>query len=189
MKSKKDSPGVYIPPPLYYFFTFIAAIYIQKRLPINNTLFQLQWLKVFGIILLIMSLFFLVRSLRQFLQTKNTLILIKPAASLQTNGIYGVTRNPMYVGLAIVYLGLSCLLGNWWNFILFSLLLIIVQLYIIKKEEEYLGREFGQKYLDYKNKYADGYSETAFMLSSTNPPPWPSVGSQNLVTTFKLCKQ
>ncbi len=152
MTSKKDSPGVYIPPPLFYVVTFIIAIIIQKKIPIVNSLFQQQWLKISGIALLVTSLFFLVRSLRQFFQSKNTLILIKPATSLQTNGIYGLTRNPMYVGLAIVYLGLSCLIGNWWNFILFPVLFFIVQEYIIKNEERYLEREFKHQFTDYKSK-------------------------------------
>ena len=152
MKSKKDSPGVYIPPPLFYVLTFIIAIFIQKRIPINNFLFQREWLKISGLVFLVISLFFLVRSLRQFFQTSNTLILIKPANSLQTDGIYGLTRNPMYVGLAIVYLGLSCLIGNWWNFIVFPVLLFIVQEYIIKSEERYLEREFKQEFAGYKSK-------------------------------------
>ena len=152
MKSKKDSPGVYIPPPLFYVLTFIIAIFIQKKIPINNFLFQREWLKISGLVFLVISLFFLVRSLRQFFQTSNTLVLIKPATSLQTDGIYGITRNPMYVGLAIVYLGLSCLIGNWWNFILFPILLLIIQEYVIKSEERYLEREFKQEYATYKTK-------------------------------------
>ena len=152
MKSKKDSPGVYIPPPFFYVLTFIIAIIIQRKFPIDNYLFQQEWLKITGIVFLVISLFFLVRSLRQFFKSKNTLILIKPATSLQNNGIYGITRNPMYVGLSVVYLGLSCILGNWWNFILFPILVLIVQEYIIKREERYLEREFGQKYTDYRSK-------------------------------------
>jgi protein-S-isoprenylcysteine O-methyltransferase Ste14 len=99
---------------------------------------------------LIVALYFLVRSLRQFFLTKNTLILIKPASSLQITGIYRITRNPMYVGLAILYLGITCFIGNWWNVILFPLLFIIVQAYIIKREERYLELEFGEQYNAYK---------------------------------------
>jgi protein-S-isoprenylcysteine O-methyltransferase Ste14 len=58
----------------------------------------------------------------------------------------------MYVGLAIVYLGVTCLIGNWWNIILFPLLLLVIQEYIIKREEKYLERAFGEKYLDYKSR-------------------------------------
>ena len=56
----------------------------------------------------------------------------------------------MYIGLAIVYLGISCLIGNWWNFIFFPLLIIIIQEYMIKREEKYLERRFGAAYNDYK---------------------------------------
>ncbi len=152
MQNKKDNPGVYIPPPLFYVLTFLAAVFIQNKFPINNSLFQMQMIKIFGIILIVIALFFLVRSLRQFFQSKNTLMTIRPASSLQANGIYSITRNPMYVGLAIVYLGITCLIGNWWNIILFPILLTIVQEYIIKHEEKYLERRFGQEYLNYKYK-------------------------------------
>lgn len=152
MKTKEDSPGVYIPPPLIYILTFLAAVFIQRKFPINNSLFHEQFTKIMGVLFLLTALFFLVRSLRQFFLSKNTVVLIKPASSLQTNGIYSITRNPMYVSLALVYLGISCFVGNWWSIILFPLLLLIVQQYIIKREEKYLERRFGREYLDYKAK-------------------------------------
>lgn len=140
MEKKKDSPGVYIPPPLFYVLTFLAAVFIQKKFFINASVFRLQFTKAVGILLLIISLFFLVTSLRIFFHSKNTLILIKPASSLQTNGIYNISRNPMYVALALIYLGLTFLIGNWWNIILFPLLFLLIQEYVIKSEEKYLER-------------------------------------------------
>ena len=148
--STSKGPGVFVPPPLLYVLIFIAAVFLQKRIPITDKLFHLSAIKVMGAILLIVALYFSVRSLRQFFLTKNTLVLIKRASSLQTTGIYGMTRNPMYVGLAIVYLGITCFIGNWWNIILFPVLFIIVQEYIIKREEKYLELEFGQEYSNYK---------------------------------------
>lgn len=152
MKNKKDHPGIYVPPPLVYAMIFLVAVFIQKKLPIDDSLFRQQLTKIVGAGLLIIALFFLIRSLRQFLLSKNTLVTILPANSLQTDGIYNITRNPMYLGLAIVYLGISCLIGNWWNIILFPLLLLLIQEYMIKREEKYLERRFGQVYLDYKSK-------------------------------------
>ena len=152
METKKDSPGVYIPPPLFYVVIFLIALFLQKKVAINDFVFHSQIIRIVGISLFVISLFFLVTSLRKFFLSKNTLILIKPASSLQTNGIYKISRNPMYVGLAIVYLGITCFIGNWWNIILFPILLLIVQEYIINREEKYLIRRFGQDYLDYKSK-------------------------------------
>jgi len=152
MENKKDNPGVYIPPPLFYVVIFLAALFLQNKFPINAILFRGQGFKILGIIFIFIALFFLIKSLRQFIQSKNTVVTMLPASSLQTAGIYRITRNPMYLGLAIVYLGLSCLIGNWWNFILFPFLLLLVQQYIIRKEEKYLDRRFGKEYAAYKHK-------------------------------------
>jgi protein-S-isoprenylcysteine O-methyltransferase Ste14 len=58
----------------------------------------------------------------------------------------------MYISLCFIYIGLSFLIGNWWNFILLPVLFILVQEYIIKREEQYLEHRFGKEYLDYKSK-------------------------------------
>jgi protein-S-isoprenylcysteine O-methyltransferase Ste14 len=152
MENKKDHPGIYVPPPIVYALTFLVAVFLQKKAPINDSFFHRQLTKIVGAGLLMIALFFLLRSLRQFFLTKNTLVTILPTHSLQTNGIYHITRNPMYIGLAIVYLGISCLIGNWWNILLFPLLLLLIQEYMIKREEKYLERRFGQAYVDYKSK-------------------------------------
>ena len=152
MENKKDHPGIYVPPPIVFVLTFLAAVFIQKKAPINDSLFHQLPTKIVGAGFLVIALFFLLRSLRQFFLSKNTLVTIMPTNSLQTNGIYNITRNPMYIGLAILYLGISCLIGNWWNILLFPLLLLLIQEYMIKREEKYLERRFGQEYLDYKSK-------------------------------------
>lgn len=152
MAAKRDSPGVYLPPPLIYIVVFLAAGFIQKGVPINDSFFHTKSAKGIGAIWLVMALSFLAASLVKFFKTKNTVILIKPASSLQTTGIYSISRNPMYVGLAFLYLAISCFIGNWWNVILLPLLILIVQGYVIRREEKYLERAFGETFLDYKSR-------------------------------------
>ena len=152
MEKKLDSPGVYIPPPLLYVLIFLIAIFLQSKFPIQNFVFYFRGIKILGVLLLITSLYFLITSLSKFFKTKNTLIPFKPASSLQTTGVYSISRNPMYLGLAIVYLGITCLIGNWWNVLLFPLLILIVQETIIKKEEKYLERAFKDEFQLYKSR-------------------------------------
>jgi protein-S-isoprenylcysteine O-methyltransferase Ste14 len=152
MNQKKDSPGVYLPPPLIYVIIFLASIFIQKKFQIDNSLFRTQLIKIPGGILLFCALFFLSTSLAKFFKTKNTLIPFKPASSLQTKGVYSISRNPMYLGLALVYLGITCFIGNWWNIILFPFLILTVQELIIRKEEHYLERAFKDEFLEYKKR-------------------------------------
>ncbi len=150
--NKSKGPGVYFPPPLLYILIFFVALFLQKEFPLGNLLFHTMALKIVGTIFLVIAIFFMGRSLRQFFLTKNTVILIKPATSLQTTGIYAITRNPMYVGLVLIYIGITCFVGNWWTFILLPFLILMVQEYIIKREEKYLEVEFGQAFNDYRKK-------------------------------------
>jgi|ERR1035437_641425 protein-S-isoprenylcysteine O-methyltransferase Ste14 len=152
MENKKDSPGVYLPPPLFYVAIFLIAVFLEHKVPVNDSMFHLQITKLAGILFIAISFFFLVTGLRSFIQSKNTLVLIKPASSLQTTGIFSITRNPMYCGLSILYFAITCLIGNWWNIILFPFLVLIIQEYVIKREEKYLERAFGEEYLNYKNR-------------------------------------
>lgn len=152
MENKKDNAGVYIPPPLLYIAIFFLAIFMQKMIPINKDFFFTTTAKIIGVLIILISLFFSFPAILQFFKTKNTLITIKPANSLQTTRIYSISRNPMYISLLLVYTGLSFIIGNWWNLILLPVLFLIIQEYVIKREEKYLDRRFGQSYLDYKTK-------------------------------------
>lgn len=151
-KSLSKGPGVIIPPPLFYVLFYFTAVFIQKHFPINNSMFQFRLIKIPAVLFFAAAAYFIFSSLILFYKTKNTVVLIKRATSLQTSGVYRLTRNPMYLGLALVYLAVVCLDGNWWHIILFPLLILFIQEYIIRKEEKYLELEFGTEYLKYKQQ-------------------------------------
>jgi protein-S-isoprenylcysteine O-methyltransferase Ste14 len=149
---KKDNPGIFIPPPLIYAAIFFLSILMQKIIPIDNSFFESQNATIAGIVLIVIALLFILPALIKFVQSKNTLVTIKSATSLQTKGIYSLTRNPMYMGLLILYSGIAMLEGNWWAFIFIPLIIIIVQSYVIRGEENYLQRAFGEEYNAYRKK-------------------------------------
>jgi protein-S-isoprenylcysteine O-methyltransferase Ste14 len=125
---------------------------MQKIIPIDNSFFESQNATIAGIVLIAIALLFILPALIKFAQSENTLVTIKPATSLQTKGIYSLTRNPMYMGLLILYSGIAMLEGNWWAFIFIPLIIIIVQSYVIRGEENYLQRAFGEEYNAYRKK-------------------------------------
>lgn len=149
---KKDHPGVYIPPPIIYALIFFVAFLFQRFIPINRSLFQNDWIYFLGILFFLVALYLMMRGVGKFIQTGNTLITMKPANSLQQTGVYKYTRNPMYFGMIFLYLGFTCFYGNWWHIILLPVLILIVQEYVIKREERYLEREFGQAYKEYRGR-------------------------------------
>ncbi len=148
--SVKDHPGVYIPPPLIYAGSFILSIALQKLMPINSS-----WISgngVAGWICIACYLFLFLPAMIRFIRSKNTLVTIKPASSLETSGIYSFTRNPMYLSLLFLYFGIAFFKGNSWTFLLIPFLILAVQYYVISKEEKYLLRTFGNEYDHYKKK-------------------------------------
>jgi len=150
MKHSEDNPGVFIPPPLFYAAVFVISILLQHYIPIKSSFSHGSVTMIPGVILIIAGQLFSVPALRQFLQTKNTLIPFKPATSLQTGGVYSVSRNPMYTGLLLTYIGLAFIFGNFWTVILIPVLMAIVIYAVILPEERYLSRAFGDQFETYK---------------------------------------
>lgn len=68
-----------------------------------------------------------------------------------STGVYSIVRHPQYLGGLLAHFGFSFLLSG-----LYSLLatpLVIAVVYIISwKEENELTKEFGQEYVNYRNK-------------------------------------
>ncbi|HBZ68959.1 MAG TPA: isoprenylcysteine carboxyl methyltransferase [Deltaproteobacteria bacterium] len=68
-----------------------------------------------------------------------------------STGIYRFTRNPMYVGMALIQIGIGIGLGNGWIIALVLPVLVLVYLTAIRHEEAYLEQKFGETYTKYKS--------------------------------------
>ncbi|MBS1600997.1 MAG: isoprenylcysteine carboxylmethyltransferase family protein [Bacteroidetes bacterium] len=149
---KKDNPGVYIPPPLIYVVVFLISFLLQRMIPLDTSYTYAPIAANVSIVLIICSMIFIVPAVIQFIRSKNNIIPLKPASSLQFRGIYALSRNPMYFGLLLLYTGIGVVKGNWWTLILIPVLMILVHFLVIKREEAYLARTFGEDYLNYKKQ-------------------------------------
>jgi protein-S-isoprenylcysteine O-methyltransferase Ste14 len=67
-----------------------------------------------------------------------------------STGIYRFTRNPMYVGMALMQIGIGIGLGNGWIIALVPPVLVVIYMIAIRHEEAYLERKFGDTYARYK---------------------------------------
>jgi protein-S-isoprenylcysteine O-methyltransferase Ste14 len=153
MDNKKDNPGVFIPPPLFYICIFLLSFVLQRLYSIKQAFFFHSLIAIIlGVIFILTSLIFSIPALLQFFKSKNTIVPIKPASSLQVSGIYSISRNPMYLGLLLLYIGMALIFGNWWTVFLIPVLVLLVHFLIIIREEKYLLRAFGSSYSEYIRK-------------------------------------
>jgi protein-S-isoprenylcysteine O-methyltransferase Ste14 len=153
MKNIKDNPGVFVPPPLFYVLIFLISFFLQVYFTIRRAFFfHSRIANILGLIFILTGLFFAVPAVRQFFKSKTSIVPIRPASSLQTSGIYAVSRNPMYLGLLFEYLGLALIFGNWWTLFLIPVLIALIHYRVIRPEERYLSRAFGESYSEYRKK-------------------------------------
>ena len=74
------------------------------------------------------------------------------ASALVTTGIYRVTRNPMYLGMLLVLLGLAVWLGNAAPFVVPPLSVLLLNQLQIRPEERILRERFGAHYAQYAGR-------------------------------------
>jgi protein-S-isoprenylcysteine O-methyltransferase Ste14 len=74
----------------------------------------------------------------------------KPSSSLVTSGVYRFTRNPMYLGMLLLYAGIALIWAGPWSATLFPLIFLILNFYVVAREEAYLTRRFGEAYGSYQ---------------------------------------
>jgi len=76
----------------------------------------------------------------------------KPVPRLTTEGPFRYTRNPAYLGLAMIYAGIAGVRHAPWAILLLPLVLYVTQREVIGREERYLEQSFGEEYLAYKTR-------------------------------------
>ena len=137
-------------PPLFVFFLFfLMMLVLWKFLPVGKFVFFGQWYLV--IALLCLSACITLVSLIQFFSSKTTVDPRYPAKSttLVTNGIYGISRNPMYLAMLLALLAWGLWLGNAFNTLIAAGFVGYMNRFQIIPEEEALTGVFGSKYQQY----------------------------------------
>ena len=74
----------------------------------------------------------------------------RPTRVLVTRGVHGWSRNPIYLGMFLVYGGIGLAVRSPWILILLLPLALTMRYGVVAREEAYLERRFGMAYRDYK---------------------------------------
>ena len=76
----------------------------------------------------------------------------RPAVVLVTHGPFRLSRNPIYLGLSLVYLGVAVLVDSGWPLLFLPVVIAILYLTVIRLEERYLAATFGIAYDEYRRR-------------------------------------
>ena len=91
-------------------------------------------------------------SLWLFARHETGLLPRRPTRAMIEEGPYRLSRNPLYVGLLCLYLGLALLAPTVWGLVLFPVAVLLVRWGAISPEERFLHQRFGAAYDDYRRR-------------------------------------
>jgi protein-S-isoprenylcysteine O-methyltransferase Ste14 len=147
-KDELDNPGIKVPPPLIYLLPLVLGLILDRKahLPFlpSGVVRVVGWPLIGGGVLIGGWWRRTMRDVDAPVRTD------RPVPRLTTAGPFGYSRNPAYLGLAMIYAGIAVLRNSLWAILFLPLVVYVIPREVIEREERYLERTFGEEYLAYK---------------------------------------
>ena len=149
VSTSQDNAGVILPPPVLYLGALVALVALRwvKPWPIFA---ESTFVHYAGAALSVLALGLGVWAVATLRRAGTDVDPGKSSTAIVTAGPFGYTRNPISVGFAVLFFGITLALNCWWGVALLLPTLVVMHLGVIRREEYYLERKFGGDYLRYK---------------------------------------
>jgi len=143
-----------VPPPVIDGLALLAVFLLWKFAPGLQWNIPLQFAVFLGFMSIAAGLIYALAAVGLFRKKKTTVLPFKPekTSSLVTDGVYAKTRNPMYLGMALIVLGVICITRQPVGLLALLAACAYLTKFQIKPEEKALEDIFGQEFLDYKTR-------------------------------------
>lgn len=149
---ERDGAAVRFPPPLVYLLAILAGVLLHLLVhPLRLALPLDLRIGLAGAAALIGGAM-VGAAFRLFRRTGQD---PRPWAStpqIISTGVYRFTRNPMYVGVALLQAAIGIGVANGWIVALVPVSLVVVYFIAVRHEEAYLAAKFGAAYLEYTQR-------------------------------------
>ncbi|MGP6156813.1 MAG: methyltransferase family protein [Vulcanimicrobiaceae bacterium] len=136
------------PPPLIFLAALLISLALNAIWPLVSIPDHPRYIT--GSLLIFGSLLPMPSILIKFRRMHTSFDVRKSPSAFIADGLYRFSRNPSYVALVLLFIGLSVALSNLWVLILLVPAAVIIDRYVIPEEERRLERVFGDQYRAYK---------------------------------------
>jgi len=151
-ESGEGGAKVRFPPPLVYLISLLLGVAIRYAvgpLPVPGARYAAL---IASVAIVVAGLWVIADAWMLFRRTGQDPAPWKPSPELVLSGAYRFTRNPMYLGLMCIQVGLGLALSNLWICLLAGFSLLTVHFIAVLPEERYLAEKFGDSYQGYVGK-------------------------------------
>ena len=143
--------GVIARPPLLFLAALLLGFVLDRLLRLPSPvpgIDLIHW--IIGGSLILIGLALAAAGIRNFSRAGTPVRTIEPTRALVTTGVHGWTRNPLYLGISLLYGDIGVAAQSPWVLILTLPLALTIRYGVVAREEAYLERRFGDAYRDYK---------------------------------------
>jgi len=142
-------PDVKFPPPLLFVGGLGLGVLLDRfgRVPFEITAPPL--VTVLGLVLGVAGLAIVYTGIVTFRRARTAVYPNRPAKRVVQHGIYAYTRNPMYVGMTIFYIGGVLVTASLAALVLLPVVLRVLHVHVIAREERHLHAAFPEEYAAY----------------------------------------
>ncbi|HEV2548288.1 MAG TPA: methyltransferase [Stellaceae bacterium] len=145
-----DTPNVIVLPPLIFLGSLALAALLEAILPFPLLPLAPAFAYGLGALLVLGGLILLVLGGRRFVAAGTNIPPTLPTTALVVTGPYRWSRNPLYLAMILVYVGLAIAALSLWTLLLAVPLILLLNYGVIIREEAYLERKFGADYRAYR---------------------------------------
>lgn len=137
-------------PTTYLFLSIIIICVLHFSFPVTTPIKGLY--RLLGLIPLGLGITLNLIADQSFKRHQTTVKPFDSSSILITEGVFQWSRNPMYLGMTLILLGIVTLLGSISPFIVLCLFVILMDVVFIRPEEAKMEKEFGDAFRQYKQK-------------------------------------
>lgn len=146
----QDAPGIVVAPPVHYVVFLLMAFFADHFYPV--AMVNVPWSEPVGYGVVGLSFLWMWLVERQFRQCRTSSSCSHSAAALIVTGPFKYSRNPAYLGIALMFVGISLFVDSFWVFAAIVPASVSIHWFVIRKEEAYLARKFGDEYVQYRER-------------------------------------
>lgn len=151
--SASSNPGVRFPPPFLFLLGLGLAWLLETRLArmrLAGSAGSQATIEILGMVFLAAGLLLILWGMITFARSRTAILPMRSASLIVTHGPYRFTRNPMYTGMALSYIGGAMVANSLWALLTLPLVLFALNRLVISREERYLSSAFPEEYESYR---------------------------------------
>jgi protein-S-isoprenylcysteine O-methyltransferase Ste14 len=137
-------------PPTCLLIALIGMLILHFTFPVAQIV-PLPW-DLLGMIPLVAGIFLNFLADRLFHQAGTTVKPFQKSSVLITQGVFRISRHPMYLGFVLILAGVAILLGSLTPWVIVPVFIVLVEIIYIRVEEHMLAERFGPAWMEFKKK-------------------------------------